>query len=109
MEQDLHKTPKQSKGKDTGNKNKRLNKNVLGNVKHRLFEAIMEAQADFHKTDRIKAKIDEELQREKISQSSQFYREYQKNLIIFSSNCIFFKKKYLLAQRPFRFQSSRVF
>lgn len=105
MEQDMHKPKRRPGDRDTGNKNKRLNKFVLGNAKHRLFEFILEHSGGPLKTAALKQRVAQDLRKERVGPKHPEHKGYFNNLILFASNCIMFKKKYLAAQRPFKFKS----
>jgi hypothetical protein len=107
MARDQHAKALPSKANQTGNKNKKLNKVVLGNVKHYMFEEIMEIKNRKMSSTELKEIVNRCLAKEKITKENNCYKDYLINLILFSSNCDIFRKKYLIQRTPFFFKSKR--
>ena len=92
----------------TGNSNKKLNKVVLGNIKHKLFEEVLDDEKEIN-SKFTKKLVYNQLKKEKIKENHSSFKEYLTNLYVFFGNCIIFKKKYLDKRTPLDFLSKNFF
>ena len=100
--------PKISKKNQTGNKNRKLNKIKLGNVKHELFEEIMLSKEKI-RTEAAKKLVAKKLEKEQINNSNKNFNQYSNNLLLFFANCQVFKYKYIIHNEPIIFDSKHVY
>jgi hypothetical protein len=97
--------PKISHKNQTGNKNRKLNKIKLGNVKHEIFEVVM-INPNRIKSEAARQIIIKKLEKEQINENTRHFKHYFDNLFLFFANCQIFKAKYISHKEPIIFKSN---